>query len=231
MKDSIEKLLEKDILKEEDQYKDDIYRTHWRVSNSGRCYRYQYWYRMGIEMSDPVDLKVLKIFRVGDLFHRDLQSLLPENTVEVNLITEDVTGHCDRLGNNFVEDFKTVNSLHWNFITKKDYDVEKDNNQYCYQLMKYCHFFNKPEGRLTFINKNTYEMRTFVIEYKDWKKRIEEELVQLREYWKTQELPPAIPRCYGFKECNYCSFRKECNRIEGTDEKERAKLARDQATA
>jgi len=223
----IEQKLDTEILKEPDQYLDPIYRTHWRTSNFGRCYRMQWWYRKGVEMTNPIDLKVLKIFRVGNLFHADLQGLLNPATVEVEFDGGDVLGHADRVEDDYVEDFKTIGNFQWKLLLKCK-DIEKDKEAYIYQLMAYCYFFKKPRGILTFIHKDTYEMKSFEFLFADWEGRVMVELETLRRYWDSEVLPPAVPRAYGLKDCSYCSFQKECDITEGNTAKDREKNARPQ---
>lgn len=221
----IEKL-ETEIQKEPDQYLDPIYRTHWRTSNFGRCYRLQYWYRKGVEVTNPIDLKVLRIFRVGNLFHRDLQALLPAEEVEVEFTVEDVHGHADWVGATFVEDFKTVGTFPWKLMEKPGFDVVKEKSAYISQLMAYCYFFKKPLGILTFVHKDSYAMKSFEFRLDDHLEKVIDELTVLRLYWGKQSLPPARPRAYNFKGCSYCPFQGRCDKEEGNTAKDRAILAK-----
>jgi len=221
----IEKILEDEIAKEPDQYLDPIYRTHWRTSNFGRCYRLQWWYRKGIPMTNPIDAKVLKIFRVGNLFHHDLQQLLSADTVEVEFTVDDVHGHADRVERDYVEDFKTIGDFPWKLLQKVK-DIEKDKEAYIYQLMAYCYFLKRPKGILTFIHKDSYQMKSYEFLFADWEVRIMAELETLRRYWDADVLPEAKPRAYNFKECNYCPFQYECDVVEGNTAKDREKSAR-----
>jgi len=225
---SVQELLEQEILKEKDQYKDPIYRTHFRTSNFGRCYRMQYWYRQGEEVSNPIELKTLKTFRIGNLFHRDLQSLLEKEKTEVEFKAEDVFGHADHVGEDFVEDFKTVGTFPWKLMQNPKFNVDVDRESYILQLMAYCKFLGKPRGILTLINKDNYEMKTFEFKLEDWIDRVDHELFNLRGDWKRQELPYAIPRAYNRKDCNYCPFQFKCDKVEGNTAKERYELTKPQ---
>ena len=223
---SIIEKLEAEILKEPDQYADPVYREYWRTSNFGRCYRLQYWYRKGVEITNPIELRALKIFRVGNLFHRDLQSLLPKDRVEVAFKEEDVYGHADYVGDDYVEDFKTIGDFQWKLLNKKDADVERDKLQYIYQLMTYCYFLKKPRGILTFIHKDSYTIKSFEFKFADYEKMVRDELLTLRLYWDKQDTPPARPRAYNLKDCAYCNFQGKCDALEGNTAKERESLCR-----
>jgi len=217
----INKLIEDEILKEPDQYVDPKYRHCWRTSNFGRCYRMQYWYRQGVGVSNPIDMKALRIFRVGNMFHRDIQALLAQDAVEVEIHFDDVLGHADHVGDDYVEDFKTIGDFQWKLMNNKKFDVVSDKLAYIYQLMAYCYFLNKPVGRLTFIHKDTYSIRPFDFKLEDWKDAVENELATLRGYWDRKKLPPAIPRAYGCRDCSYCPFQDSCDNIEGNTAKDR----------
>ena len=164
---NIEKMIEEEILKNPDQYLDSVYRKYWRTSNFGRCYRMQWWYRKGEVVSNPIELKALKIFRVGDMFHKDIQQYLEPSTVEVEFKDEEhsVFGHADHVTEGYVEDFKTIGDFQWKLMKNKNFDVEKDKEAYIYQLMAYCKFLNRPKGILTFVHKDTYSIKSFMFSY------------------------------------------------------------------
>lgn len=228
MTSKIEEIIAKDVLSAPDQYVDEVYRTHWRTSNFGRCYRMQYWYRKGEAVSNPIELKALHIFRVGNIFHRDIQALLPQDEVEIEFKTEDVFGHADYVpkDGDYVEDFKTIGSFPWKLMGNKNYDIVKDKMSYIYQVMAYCKFLSKPRGILTFVHKDSYSIRTFEFKYSFWEETIETELEVLRRYWKEDILPPAVPRAYGCRDCSYCPFQYKCDELEGNTAKDRFEASR-----
>jgi len=221
----IVKVIDDEILKKPDQYLDPKYRHCWRTSNFGRCYRYQYWYRKGVGMTNPIEQKALRIFRVGDMFHRDIQQFLPSESVEVEFHVDDVYGHCDHVGDGYCDDFKTVGNWAWQLMNKKGFDVIKDKEAYIYQLMAYCYFLEMPVGRLVFIHKDSYSIKTFEFKMEDWVDAVEDELTTLRAYWDKDGLPPAIPRAYGRKDCNYCAFQDSCDSVEKNTAKDRYELS------
>ena len=219
----IEKLIEAEIKKEPDQYIDPKYRDYWRTSNFGRCYRMQYWYRQGVGVSNPIDIRALKIFRVGNMFHRDIQKLLAQDAIEIEFKSEEyhVLGHADHVGEDYVEDFKTIGDFQWKLMKNKNFDVIKDKEAYIYQLMAYCYFLNKDTGRLTFIHKDSYSIKTFDFKLSVWEPHVVRELDYLNNYWDLKELPPAIPRAYGCRDCSYCPFQDSCDNMEGNTAKDR----------
>jgi len=77
----------------------------------------------------------------------------------------------------------------------------------------------KNKATLCFISKDDLCLQeyTFILNDK-WQAELDNELGSLRKYWdefKNGTLPPAQPRAYkdkkgGFKECQYCSWKKLC---------------------
>jgi len=214
-------LINKEIAEEDDQYLDSIYREKWRPSNFGRCFRYQHWYRKGIDRTNPPAQKTLHLFRVGNIFHEDLQKLAVKHYrgeslgIETSIRHENVIGHADIVLEDEVIDLKTCGNWQWRKINGKNYDVAVDNESYVIQVCSYGLFLGKPKARLAFICKDTYEIKEFFFDVSDWAAKVNEELDINNGFWEQERLPPALPRAYGGKECNYCMFRNTCNEVEG----------------
>ena len=183
-------------------------------SSLGQCYRRQLWNRNDVTPTNPPDARALKLFRVGNMFHKDLQSILPADMCEVEFTKEDVHGFADFVGVDCVVDFKTVGNYQWRLFKKKGFRIEEEKIDYILQLMTYCYFFDKPVGVLLFICKDTYEMLKFPYYLEDWRDRVDEELDILRGFWFNKRTPPAQPRLYKGKECVYCNFFDLCRETE-----------------
>jgi len=120
---------------------------------------------------------------------------------------DNFTGFADHVGPDYVEDFKTVGGYKFKIISGKDADITVNSRDYILQLMAYCLWFNKPIGKLTFVNKDDWNIRTFEFKLDDYREKLKEEIDTLMEYWNKQELPPAKPRLYKDNgECRYCNF-------------------------
>lgn len=63
--------------------------TNWRISNLGKCIRYQVLNRLGVTPTDPFSATTLSLFRMGDLIEEDTLNLLGN---KVTIITRDVHG-------------------------------------------------------------------------------------------------------------------------------------------
>lgn len=205
-------LLETAIKKEIEERKSRERSGKFTPSRMGRCFRFQYWQRIGEPESDPIPMSVYKVFRAGNIYHKDLESLI-ENT-EVEFENEHFKCISDHVGKDYIVDFKTVSSRQFKFMQNKDYDIT-EKKLYIFQLMTYCYFFEKPYGILVFVNKDTYEILQFTFYLKEHINSITKEIETLLGFWERKELPPPEPRAYGGKECQYCSFRSKCKDLEG----------------
>ena len=57
-------------------------------------------------------------------------------------------------------------------------------------------------------------MKEFKLHINDWSEKVKEEIDILRNFWLKDKLPPAIPRTYGGKECDYCAYKGKCKEVE-----------------
>ena len=184
----------------------------------GRCYRAQIWKRRGEKPTNPPDVRTLRVFKVGKLFHEFVQSYLPPHQVEVKVETEDIIGFADIVTNEEVMDIKTVHSRAFWHMAKSNYDITKEKFTNILQVMTYAYLLKKPKGRLIFISKDDLCVEEYGFHIDVWGEKVEKELKTLRSWWDSGGLPPAEPRAYGGKECSYCNFRDLCEKTEAKKE-------------
>ena len=183
----------------------------FRISSLGQCFRKRFWERKG-EPKEPLDERTLRVFQVGKIYHSYLQEVLKTDLIgsEIEVRVGDFVGHIDAIikgdkGNTLL-DFKTVNSRKFNFI-----GGEADRH-YIMQLLTYAILaekkYNITESRLVYISKDDFRMCEKVYKLDDnWRFDIASDMKQLDDYWRNNELPPAIPQAKW--ECSYCNF-KQC---------------------
>jgi len=203
------KLLENEIRNEIEQRKKRERSGKFSPSRMGRCYRYQFWSRANEPETNPVPIEVFNKFRAGNIYHRDLQSMV-EN-VEVKFENENFVMYADHVVDDCVVDFKTVFSTQFRAMKgKKEAEVIEDKIQNVMQVMAYCHFLEKPRGLLVFVNKDDYDILQVPLEYETYAGMVKEEIAVLMGYWTQKKLPPPVPRCYvsrgKLRECEYCVF-------------------------
>lgn len=186
----------------------------WKPSNFGKCYRQQYWSRLGEKETNPPDARTLRVFKVGNIFEGWVKGMLenhPGLRYQVLVEEEDVKGYADFVDEDSVADTKTMHSQGFHYLTKKDCDIREEKKPNWLQVMYYAWKLDKKFGKLGFFSKDDLCIFEIPQETKDWIKDLEEELKTLREYWNKKELPPAKPRCFkqkdgSYLECKYCGF-------------------------
>ncbi len=219
-KEYLEQLIERELLKEQAYRKDRKGSGKWKPSLFGRCYRYQYWARQSLPLSDPYPLHTLKSFAQGSQHHKFIQSFLPLKATEVKIETEDVLGFADWVDGDVVYDFKGADSWkhkkYWNIPTEA---VLKGNLGYCLQLCFYADVLRKNHCCLVGMVYGTFKYVMHWFHVADYKHSLDEELSCLRGAWTTSFLPDPIPRSFGGSECNYCCYRSKCKEYEEENKK------------
>ena len=196
----------------------------WSPSSFGRCYRHQYWNRANELKSNPIKAETLRVFRIGNLIHDFFQSILKsEYQCEVMIKTNDTLGYADLVNVDEVVDIKSVRSFQFNLMKgirdKKNkykvilYNFKKEKTCEILQVSWYGLNLGKSKGRLVFVNKDSMDTVEYEFRIKDFEKELQEELDTLNGFWNTKKLPPALPRCYNGKECEYCVFQTKCQGI------------------
>lgn len=213
----IDSILSKDNKKKEERVHSGLFKP----SGFGRCYRYQYWQRMNEPASNPIGLEVLRIFKLGHLIHDFIQGTLKEEyQSEVLIKTNNALGYADLVGENEVIDVKSVRSFQFRLMNgvrdKKNkskiikYDFPAKKMEHILQLCWYALQLQKPYCRLVYVDKDSLDIIEVSFETKEFESKVVEELNTLNRYWTNKELPPAGPRCYDGKECEYCIYQDKC---------------------
>lgn len=214
----IQKLIDECLAKEQESRSQRVRSGLWSPSLFGRCYRAQYWNRKDEPVTDPPDARVLRIFKAGKLFHDFVQKLITEQHLniqtEVKVLTEDICGYADIVNDNCVWDIKSIHSKAFWYMDKQDIAVTKF--PHILQVMTYAIILKKPNTRLVYISKDDLCIREYgFIVNERWEEEVSNELKKLNEFWANEWLPPAEPRAYKGKECQYCGFKTKCQETKG----------------
>jgi len=201
----IEKLINEKLL--EETKSKHVSSGKWKPSSFGYCYRRQFWQRLG-EEGEPLDLRTLRIFKVGNLFHDFVEGFLPHTEQVVE--TDDIKGYADIVENDCVSDIKTQHSRAFWYAKKPEYDVKKEKEPNWLQVAWYALQLGKKYCRIVFISKDDLTMNEYQFPAEDFKEKVDNELSTLRNLWKNGVLPPATPRLYNGKECEWCQYQKKC---------------------
>ena len=160
----------------------------------------------------------MRVFKVGSVFHDYVQTILigrhPEIKKEVQIETEDFKGFADLVTEEEVIDLKTQHSRAFHYMRKQD-DFLKEKLPNVLQVSWYAMQLEKPKARLVFISKDDLciQEASFPIDSKI-RGLVESEVCELRSFWDKDELPPATPRAYNGKDCQYCEFLDHCKEVE-----------------
>jgi len=206
----IEKLIDDYLLAEQVKKADRIRSGLWSPSSFGRCFRNQFWNRKNEPQTNPPDLRALKIFKVGNLFHDFIQGMLPNCQHEVIVKYDDIFGYADIVTEDTVIDIKSQHSKGFWYMEQKDYDINKEKETNILQVCTYAWILKKPKASLFLVSKDDLCVKEYGFNVENWIPKIEEELKTLRGYWDKNELPEAKPRAFGGKEGRYCSFCDKC---------------------
>ncbi len=211
----IENAIDAHLKKEQDSRKDRIRSGKWSPSSFGRCFRLQCLNRANVLPSNPPDKRALRVFRAGDLFHKFVQDIAKSKgaEIEVEVSHKDIFGYADYVDETSVKDFKSQHSRGFWYMTKKGYDVAKEKLPNWLQVACYASILKKPTCGLVFISKDDLCVSEYEEKTEIFIPPLVEELNYLRDSWENKILPPAEPRAYAGKECQYCQFRDYCKKL------------------
>ena len=209
-----------------------------RASMAGKCHRLQKYHLSDIPQKDT-DVDTMKVFRIGDLYHGEIQSafkwlieeknkdkdyyeLLMEKPITVTIAGLTIEGHFDILLLNHKDkkvvlyDIKTMNPRAYSFFKK----AQTSKNGYNKQLGVYATWVkeNYPEYDLTVIlsaiSKDSGEFHEVSLDEVDLRREAKDYYTRLAETLKL-ELDEIKPVAHVFSpmedwECNYCPFNHIC---------------------
>ena len=210
----IAKTIDSVLLQEQEERKDRKRSGKWTPSRFGRCYRFQYWSRQGIEPTNPPDINSIKRMDLGTLIHEYIQKKMKDTCeIEVEVAQDDVFGYADLVDKDSVADIKSTND--WAFKYLKEESIVEDKFPNWLQVACYAQILKKPKCMLFYVNtKDINKVRAFEKPTAMFSDFLVTEMDILREWWKLDSLPDALPRCYNGKECNYCGFKDKCFALE-----------------
>ena len=185
---------------------------HFYITDAGKCGRAVFFKFKNVPR-EKMEARILRMFDHGDYMQMQILSILFSLGIvrasEVSIPPQElVSGRADAIVtiNNdlYVVDFKSMNSMIF-----KSLSAAKEEN--INQLQLYLHYFKIPKGILLYINKDTLELKEFLVQYNP---ELAQSLLKDLENLKTKIDKNIIPqRLKGFPEdwqCQYCQFREVC---------------------
>ncbi len=185
---------------------------HFYITDAGKCPR-AIFFKFKNVPREKMTPEVLRMFDHGDYIQMQILSNLFSLGIvrasEVKIPPQElVSGRADAIVtlNNelYVVDFKSMNSLVFKNLQKP----KEDNVN---QLQLYLHFFKIPKGILLYINKDTLELKEFVIQYnQNLAQKLLRDFQNLKKQIDSDIVPARIPSFPEDWQCQYCQFKEVC---------------------
>lgn len=210
----IQQKINEALLKEQEDRKSRVRSGKWKPSLLGRCYRAHYWARANEPESNPPNVRTLRVFAAGKLFHDFVQGFLPPTEVEVKVEDDNVMGYADVVGEETVYDIKSQHSKAFWYSKREGYDIKKEKYTNWLQVMLYAKMLGKKFGCLMFVSKDDLCIEEYLDVLDNWEDELARELDTLNGFWVEGKLPSAKPRAYNGKECQYCNYKTKCDEYE-----------------
>jgi len=190
----------------------DKEQQHFYITDAGKCGR-AIFFKFKNVPREKMEPRVLRMFDHGDYIQMqilsNLFSLGMVRASEVKIPPQEIiSGRADAIisidNELFVVDFKSMNSLVF-----KGLEQPKEDN--VNQIQLYLHFFKIPKGILLYINKDTLELKEFLINYNPAiAKKLLFELTELKIKIDKNTIPTRLDSWPSDWQCQYCQFKEIC---------------------
>jgi CRISPR/Cas system-associated exonuclease Cas4 (RecB family) len=187
---------------------------HFYITDAGRCPRAVFFKFKNVPREE-IEARVLRMFDHGDYIHqlimKPLLSIREIRVVasEINIPPQElITGRADAIISDskeqYVLDIKSMNGMIFNNLNQpKEENVN--------QLQLYLHFFKIPKGILLYVNKDTQELKEFLVEYNPAiAQKLLKDLADLKIKIDSNIVPQKIPAWPEGWQCKYCQFKEIC---------------------
>lgn len=199
----------------------DKEQQHFYITDAGRCPRAIFFKFKNVPRKE-MEANILRLFDHGDHIHKLIMKPLL-STREIHVVASEVdippqeliSGRADAVLSDgkelYVLDIKSMNSMVFRKLTEPK---EENINQ----IQLYLHYFKLKKGILLYVNKDSQELKEFVVEYnpelcnnllvnlQDLKTKIEQNIIPAR----TVEWPSGW-------QCQYCQFKEVCKMVNGEE--------------
>jgi len=197
----------------------DKEQTHFYITDAGKCQR-AVFFKFKKAPREEMEARVLRMFDHGDYIHQlIMRSLVAIRdvrviTAEVNIAPQEIiSGRADAIISDgkdlYVLDIKSMNSMVF-----KNLEKAKDEN--INQLQLYLYFFKIQKGILLYVNKDTQELKEFLVEYNPTiAKNLLKDLKNLKAKIDSNIIPARNQGYPDDWQCQYCAFREICGMSNG----------------
>jgi len=194
--------------------KKDREQQHFYITDAGKCPR-SIFFKFKNVPREEMEARVLRMFDHGDHIHqlimKPLLSVRDIHVVasEVNIPPQElISGRADAIISDgkdlYVLDIKSMNSMIFKNLTEpKEENID--------QIQLYLHYFKIPTGILLYVNKDSQDLKEFLITYN--KNRASQLLKDLNDLKNKIDSDIVPDRIFGYPEnwqCQYCQFKEIC---------------------
>ncbi|HDZ54388.1 MAG TPA: Dna2/Cas4 domain-containing protein [Candidatus Nealsonbacteria bacterium] len=194
---------------------------HFYITDAGRCPRATFLKFKNAPRKE-MEAKILRMFDHGDYIHQlIMKPLLGIREIhvvasEVNIPPQElISGRADAIISDGQElhvlDIKSMNSIIFrNLQQPKEENVN--------QIQLYLHYFKIKKGILLYVNKDTQELKEFVVDYdKAQVQSLLSGLTNLKTKIHSNIVPSRMESWPSNWQCRYCQFKEIC-RMAGSGE-------------
>lgn len=189
------------------------------VTDAGKCPR-SVFFKFKQAPCRDLEPRILRLFDHGNYIHELIIKALSGQKVlrgdEVNIPANNlVSGRADALiqvaGEDYVVDIKSINSMGFRVLAEPSLE-------YVYQIQLYLHFFQINQGVLLYVNKDTQDLKEFLIDYdEELCHRLLDGLELLGQKIAANRVPVRSGDWPSNGQCRYCPYKEVCSMV-GADE-------------
>ena len=192
----------------------DKEQVRFYITDAGRCPRATF-FKFKKAPREKMEARVLRMFDHGDYIHQlIMKPLLSIRGVRVIAAEVDIGpqeligGRADAIISDgkdlYVLDIKSMNSMIFRGL-----EIPKEEN--AYQIQLYLHFFKIPKGILLYVNKDTLELKEFLVNYNsELSQSLLNNLANLKTKIDAGVIPSRLPDYLQNWQCSYCAFKEIC---------------------
>ena len=194
--------------------KKDREQHHFYITDAGKCSR-TVFFKFKKAPAEEMEPRILMMFDHGDHIHQLIMKPLfgirgvQVVAAEVNIPPQElISGRADAILSDgkelYVLDIKSINGQ----IFKS---LNEPKAEHLNQIQLYLHFFQQKKGILLYVNKDTQELKDFLVGHDP---QIAQSLLKglsdLKVKIDKNLIPPRIPDWPENWQCKYCQFKEIC---------------------
>ena len=195
--------------------------TRFYITDAGKCGR-AIFFKFKKVPREEMEARILMMFHHGDYIQMQIMNTLFSlglvRASEINTPPQEIiSGRADAIitldNELYVVDFKSMNSMIFKGLAQpKDENVN--------QIQLYLHFFKIPKGILLYVNKDTLELKEFLINYNpNIAQSLLKDLTNLKTKIDANIIPLRLPDYPDNWQCRYCPFKEICAMVEAGEMK------------